>query len=217
MVKNLDPKNDLTFTNVFDKHKHLCMSLINKTILIIVCLCGLVGCTTYCPEFDEKILSWIPYQENDVIELYSHTKESTIVFTIKSVEIQHTTHLQLRSKCVCSDYVYIRQNETDDIYFQVNIYLSENQMTSQSYQIGDTHFTTYSEIKNYEFEGKKYDVVRIFERNDSNGTFIKMIKAKDIGLIGLVDIQGNIWILKTNLGIRRLNEKKNIVINRVSC
>ena len=52
------------------------------TKFLILLTFGIISCTGFqvnCPDFDEKILSWMPYQANDVIELYSHSKNSTII------------------------------------------------------------------------------------------------------------------------------------------
>jgi hypothetical protein len=185
-------------------------------LFVIGVLFGLIGCKTNCSEFDEKILSWIPYQENDVIELYSQLNDSTITFLISRVEISHTTHYSSNKDCGgCDDHIFINDYNSD---FHVRVRLNENKMESQSYKIIDTYFTTYSEEKNYLFESEEYELVRIFETNGPQGTFIKLIVAKEIGVIGLVDIHGNTWTLKTNAKIKRLDKgHKNIVINNVSC
>jgi len=72
-------------------------------------------------------------------------------------------------------------------------------------------------VKNYLFENKKYDLVRVFEKTDSKGKFKKLIIAQDVGIVGLIDIYGNIWNLKTSIKTKMLNEQKNIVITKVSC
>jgi len=79
-------------------------------------LCGLISCKTHCPEFDEEILSWIPYQENDVIELYAQSNDSTIIFSIKSVDITHTTHYPSNTKCACGDDI-----KSGDSMSQINV------------------------------------------------------------------------------------------------
>ena len=198
--------------------------LISLSVLFTV---GLTGCgmTINCPEFDEAILSWIPYQENDVIELYSQSKDSTIMFSIRNVKITHTTDYKTGVDCggACYDEIRIRQNEDDNFKFQVEISLTKNKITNQSYQIGDTRFGDgnyiYSELTNYQFENEEYEVVKIFEKTESKGTFRKLIFAKGIGIIGLIDVHGNTWILKTDVKINRLdvNEReRGIVIDNVS-
>ena len=188
------------------------------TLFVIGVLFGLISCRTNCSDFDKKNLTWIPYQENDVIELYSQLNDSTITFLINRVEVSHTTHYSFGSKCGgCSDEIFVNEYNSD---FYVEIYLHENKMSSQNYKIIDTYFSTYLEEKNYLFENKKYDLVRIFETNGSQGTFRKLIVAKEIGVIGLIDNDGNTWALKTDVKIKRLNDneqRKSVVINNVSC
>ena len=201
-----------------------------KYLFVIGILFVVVTCQETCPKFDEEILSWIPYQENDVVELYYQFSDSTIILPINSVEITHTTDISRGSiigckKCrgECSDYIYINGYNSD---FHINIDLHLNKIGSQGYQICDTFFYSseydsnpnYSEITNYLFEGKEYDIVRIFENNYSQGTFEKLIIAKEIGIIGLIDIHGNSWVLKSNDKAKNSNkrEKGNVVIKNVS-
>ena len=188
------------------------------TLFVIGVLFGLISCKTNCSDFDKKNLTWIPYQESDVVELYSQLNDSTIIFLINRVEVSHTTHYSFGSKCGgCSDEIFINDYNSD---FHVEIYLHENKMNHQSYKIIDTYFSNYSEVKNYLFESKEYDLVRIFETDKSQGTFKKLIVAKNIGIIGLIDIDGNTWTLKTNVKIKKQNndgQQKSVVINNVSC
>jgi len=189
---------------------------------VIIALAGLMSCNrnVSCPKFDEKILSWIPYQESDVIELYSPMNDSTITFSIESVEIRHTTHYNTGYDCgTCDDAITINYHNSK---FYIDIALNKNKITSQRYQLIDSYFTdyniTYTELTNFSFENKVYDAVRIFEKNDSIGTFKKLIIAKEIGIVGIVDIYGNTWSLKNSVGLNKgFSERENIKINNVSC
>jgi hypothetical protein len=190
------------------------------SLFVIVVFLGLISCRTTCSEFDERILSWIPYQENDVIELYSQFNDSTIIFPINSVVISHKTHYKHNTDCGgCDDE--IRINSYDKSNFHVDIYINnKNKQMSQTYRICDSYFSTYSEINNFLFENTDYEFVRIFVADYSNGMFQKLIIAKEFGVIGLIDVYGNTWILKTNAIIKKHNEgnenRKNIVINNKS-
>jgi hypothetical protein len=182
---------------------------------MFVWLLGLTGCSEHCPEFDKEILSWFPFQENDMIELYSELSDSTITFLIKTVVVTHKTQIKFGSKCGgCDDDIEIN---SDDANFRVSVNLYEGKVENQTYKVGDTNFTNYSERNKYLFENKEYDIVRIFEKTDLKGTYQKLIIAKDIGIIGLIDVEGNTWTLKTSAKIRRLYELGKIVINNVSC
>jgi len=191
----------------------------NTLFLIIIGIsCTLTSCKIKCTDFDRNILSWIPYQENDVIELYSQSKDSTILFSIKSIDVTHTTSYKLGSKCGgCSDEIFINDWDSD---FRFTMNLNDNKVNSQDYKIFNTYFSDFSEHKNYKFEGKKYETVRIFENNDTKVSFKKLIIAKDYGVIGLIDNFGNTWVLKTVVKIKRINDnqqQKSITINNVSC
>ena len=199
-----------------------------KYLVVIGILFAAINCQETCPKFDEEILTWIPYQEDDAIELYSQYKDSTIILSIKSVEITHTTNYSKGSiigctKCGggCLDYISINQNNSD---FQVNINLYENKMMDYGFGICGTNFTgssfnlNYSELTNFLFEDKEYDIVRVFENNNSDRTFNKLVIAKEIGIIGLIDIYDNSWVLKSNDKTKKLDkrEKGNVVIRNIS-
>jgi len=188
-----------------------------KYLFVIVILFGLITCQETCPKFDEEILSWIP--QVDVIELYFQAKDSTIILPIESVVVTHTANLTRGfaigcKKCApeCYDYISIGD---DDSIFQIDISLRGNYITHQSYRIYDTFFYTFSEIENFIFENTEYDKVQVFN-NHSNETFKKLIVAKGFGIIGLVDIHDNTWVLKTNAKNKGTNERENIVFKNVS-
>ena len=177
------------------------------TIVWLLCLtsCKRIN----CPEFYEEMLRWI--QKDDVIELYSHSKDSTIILSISSVEITHTTHYPANTDCACEDYIYVNSYDSN---FSVKMF-SHN---DQSYRIFDTDFSTYSEAKNYLFENNTYDLVRIFDRKNSGGKFRKLIIAKDTGVVGLIDVDGDTWVLKTGVKIKKLDKQdRKITIKNTSC
>jgi hypothetical protein len=193
------------------------MKMQNLKIFIVVwafgLITGLTSCKVNCPDFDEDILSWIPYQADDVIELYSPSNDSTIIFPIESVEATHTTHYPSNSKCACGDYISVNHNSSD---FQILISSEGSAIHSQVYRIGETDFYNYSELTDFLFEDKRYEIVMIFEKHDDvEGMFKKLIIAKGWGIIGLIDIYDNTWVLKTN--VKKPNTKRNVVIHNVSC
>jgi hypothetical protein len=211
------------------------MKRLIETILLILIFGTLAftGCTLFspevtCPEFDEEILNWVPYQKSDVIELYSQSKDSTIKFYIYRVEVTHTTHYETGVDCKgsCDDNILIAGHDYYvphiNYYFEVNMELTKNKINSQKYHIDDSDFYSYSEINNFTFEDEEYASVRVFEKTDSKGTFKKLIIAKEIGIIGLIDIYDNTWVLKSDVKIKRLDEpeeqRKNIEIkNKSGC
>ena len=195
-----------------------CINFLKTRKLLLLMLVGLLGLTSCyrtitCPAFDLEILSWIPYQENDVIELYSHVNDSTITLLINSVYVAHTTNYSTAYDCgECWDDITI-----DGSNFYLTMFLDKNVIGRQDYRICDTPFSNYSELTNFLFENQKYDIVRIYENNSSSGTFKKLIMAKDIGVVGLIDKNDNTWVLKTNNKVRGGNERKNIEIHNIGC
>ncbi len=73
----------------------------------------------------------------------------------------------------------------------------------------------YSEQTDYSFEGVKYDVVRIFEKKETNDRFFKLIIAKGFGIVGLVDKNGDIW--KIDSSILKSSEINSVEIKNISC
>jgi hypothetical protein len=193
------------------------MKNILKLLLVTGILFGLMSCRENCSSFDMKNLYWTPYQEDDVIELYSQENDSTIEILIESVIVEHKTHVTFGTKCghCGDDQILIRSS--DDFKFNVEIFLSGGKIANQYYRINNSHFSDYTEIKNYLFENKEYDLVRVFENGVSNGEFKKLIIAKDVGIIGLIDVSDNYWVLKSKMKLKKSNEPKKIVINNVSC
>jgi len=194
-------------------------------LFIIVGILVLISCgrQVSCPKFEEEILSWMPYQEEDVIELYSQSNDSTIIFSISSIEVIHTTHYLTNADCgTCDDQILINQKDYSEYKpnFEAHISLNKNRIQFQYYIINDTYFSydnsDYSELTSFEFENNVYDIVRVFEKNDSKGAFKKLILAKDIGIIGLIDFDGNTWTLKNNGKTKSIKQKK-IKINDTSC
>jgi len=188
-------------------------------LFFVVCHLGLISCTQQinCPKYDKKILTWVPYQANDVIELYSQARDSTIIFLINDVTVEHTTDFTLAKDCnSCTDYSYVNNDESES-NFRVYINSNRNEVSSQHYWVCGSCFYTYTEFKNYTFENKKYDVVRIFDNEEqcSHGMLKTLILAKDIGVIGLIDNKDNIWTLKTNVNENR-KDRDVVIINR-SC
>lgn len=188
-----------------------------KLLFILGVSSMIIGCKVSCPEFQENHLAWIPYEDGDVIELQSQSNDSVMIFLIHNVYVEHKTHYRKMEKCgTCDDFILI--NNSNDSDFQAHIYLHENKITNQSYIIKENYFneytSTYSELTNFEFENEIYEKVKIFEKNDSQGAFKKLILAKDFGIIGLIDVDGAIWSLKN--GEKRLKQTK-ITINNTSC
>lgn len=173
-----------------------------------------------CPEFNSQILDWIPYENNDTIRLFNTSTDSVIILAINELIIEHTTHYMTNLDCgTCDDQIMVNHNETNNHDLQIKINLNENNLMDQSYLIVESYFTEYNsnyfEFKDYTFENKVYDEVRIFEKKELNQIFIKLILAKGFGIVGLVDNENSIWIIQ---GSRLKNDKSNSVeIINIAC
>ena len=183
---------------------------------IIGCFFALISCKYHCPSFDKDVLSWIPYQKNDVVELYSESYDSTIIFSIKSVNVLHQTEYSYNSKCgTCDDFIEITQNTNDNFDFLAQIFLHKNKMQNQYYRIDGTSFSTYLEYNEYVVDVKEYGKTRVFEA-DFNQTFKSLIIVKGIGIVGLVDKNDQLWVLK-NGKTKKSKEGKEVIIKETSC
>ena len=168
-----------------------------NTILICICAILLSGCKVKCPDLDKNILSWYPYEVGDIINLSS---ESNILsLTISNVQIDHTTHYSTGTKCGnCDDNIFIYAKHQDTITFEINVYLTENKISSEGYSIKNSFFGGNPDITaNYTINNKVYNQVKIYESTRGQ-EFKKLIVAKDFGIVSLTDTLGNEWILSEN-------------------
>ena len=184
--------------------------------IVIGCLFTVMSCKHQCPSFNNDVLSWIPYQENDVVELYSESNDSIIKFSIKSVIVLHQTEYSNNSKCgTCDDQIEITQNPDDYFEFNVSMSLHKNKLKNQYYRIGGTAFTTCIEYAEYVIFGEEYDRVRVFEA-DVNQTFKTLFVVKGIGIVGLIDRDDQFWALK-NAKAKESKTGEGIIFSETSC
>lgn len=189
-------------------------------IIGIILLHSCIGRQIDCPEFNNEILEWIPYEESDSITLFNSSDSSVLTLSINKVFIKHTTHYMTDEDCgTCDDFIEINDYHAQEANIHINIYLNENHIKSEAYTINGSYFNnSYSNkyVKtNYIFNGITYDDVKIFENKLSDDVFTKLIIAKKHGIIGLEDNDGNTWILNsTNL---ESFDAMNLIINNISC
>lgn len=189
--------------------------IISGLILIFCC-----GRQIDCPDFNNEILEWIPYQNNDTIRLINCSNDSIMKLVINEVIVEHTTHYMTNHDCgTCDDHIMINGNETINTDLQIDIGLNENNINAQRFLIKGFYFTEYnsdySELSDYSYEGVKYDIVRIFEKKDTNDRFFKLILAKGLGIVGLVDKNGDVWkILNNDL---KNSKSESVEIKNISC
>lgn len=198
------------------------MKIILQLTILISGLALLMSCGRQidCPNFNNEVLDWIPYQNNDTIRLINSSNDSIIILVINEVVIEHTTHYMTNLDCgTCDDQIMINGNETNNNDLQINIGLNENNINAQRYLIKGSYFTEYnsdcSEQADYSFEGVKYNAVRIFEKKETNDRFFKLILAKGLGIVGLVDKNGDVWKIISNDLKNSMSE--SVEIKNISC
>lgn len=197
--------------------KNIFQLVVFASVLVLVQGCGF---QIDCPDFNTKLLEWVPYQNHDTIRLRNVNDDSILVLAVNEIYVEHTTHYVINEKCgTCDDFIKVNQNETIPSDLRIFIYLNKNQFKSQGYEIQDSYFaeynTEYSEQADYTFEGVLYDHVRVFEKNPISEGFNKLIIAKGIGIVGLVDHEGNNWILTENPS--ESGNKEPVEIRNISC
>jgi len=170
-----------------------------KTLLNIFCtiilLCLFSTCRNInCPDFDEDVLSWYPYEEGSVIHLESKTTDTLLTIPIVNVMVSHTSHYNTGSKCEggCNDEIQIDSRAG----FSISVYLEKNKIKSEHYNVNGESFYENAIISdNYTFNGKEYEQVKIFEKAKSHS---KLIVARNFGIVGFIDKDGNEWLLLEN-------------------
>jgi len=191
-----------------------------KSILLIIGLGIFLSCNRQvdCPDFNNSIMDWMPYQSNDTITLLNTAGDAILILIINDLVIEHTTHYMTNLDCgTCDDHIMINSNETNTD-FQINITLNENRIITQQYIIKGNTFTDYNsiytELIDYSFGGHTFDSVRIFENQIDDDNFQKLIVAKGFGIIGLIESDSDTWI-SVGINARRIIETVNIA--NISC
>ena len=144
-----------------------------------------------CPDLDENILSWYPYEEEGIICLENKTTDELLTIPITSVRINHTSGYNTGYDCGgCDDDIRISSKAVD---FKISVYIRENKIESEYYDIKGISFHKNAIVsKNYTFNNKEYEQVKIFERTEDNS---KLIIARNFGIVGFIDENGEEWLL----------------------
>ena len=171
---------------------------------IIVLLCLFSSCyrNVNCPDFDENILSWFPYEEGNVIRLENKTTDTLLTIPIVYVIINHTSHYNTGSDCGhCDDEIQI----TNKAGVFISVYLEKNKIKSEHYTINSMNFYGNAIIsENYTFNNKKYEQVKVFENAGNNS---KLIIARNFGIVGFIDKDGEEWLLVESNAMQQLKSR----------
>ena len=177
--------------------------------IMFLCLFSACGRNVSCPDLDENILSWFPYEEGSVIRLENKTTDDLLTIPIAYMRIDHTSHYNTSYDCGhCDDEIMIGNN---DVGFSISVHIEKNKITFERYKIGDVSFYgSHIMSENYIFNDKKYEQVKIFE-NTGNNT--KLIVARNFGIVGFIDENGEEWLLIENSAMQQIKAR----IIDVSC
>lgn len=163
-------------------------------------------------EFQDE-LKWYPGTVGDVITL-SNKENETNEFTIRDKYIHHRTKYISDTGCGCHDWWGIfltSKNDTINMYGHSR-YIEDKPAHKYNYLYFHHNYKQSGFIdedksiaNNYTIEDKTFAQVLIFEyAHTENNQFKKVIIAPEIGVIELIEVNGNVWKntdLETKLNI----------------
>jgi len=162
-------------------------------VIILSCLFSSCHRTVHCPDFDENILSWFPYEEGDVFRLENKTADTLLTIPIVTVKIDHTTHYNTGFECGhCDDMIQIHSNVAG---FSISVFIKDNKIKSEHYYINKVFYEKFIISNNYVLNNKEYEQVKIFENAENSS---KLIVAQNFGIVGFIDEDGDEWLLVEN-------------------
>ncbi len=182
----------------------------NPFVFFAICSLFLIitGCKYNCPGFDEKLLSWMPYEENDTIT-YISQQNDTITFQINkySVSNSYETTRKNRDYCASDASFYTIDNEgkvcgvgtwisMDNNKTNINVSVNIN---NNKGEIDKTVKNITDAVETLSINGKQYDEVLIFEQDTikQDDEIWKIILANNYGIIQFYDrVTGYIWTLQ---------------------
>ena len=161
------------------------MKFLNSLFLILYFI---MGCTHKCPEFNEDLLNWTPYEINDQIVLQSQL-DSTLIFMVKTLQIDHTISYPSMALCTCMDVVHV-SIAAGDIRIPVDIMGYEN---NESFDLnvfeitweGIQYTSCESKLINFSMNNKVYKNSWLIEFCSLEGQIPigSIVFAESIGLI----------------------------------
>ncbi len=184
--------------------------ILSLTIILVLSSC--IGIKKKCPEFDDEIMAWIPYEQGDIIKLSNSDLDSTITILIQSQYIDHMESYKTNEKCgQCDDYITINNSQNSQFNYSASTHYQELGVETFYFSINDTLVrfeTNVSQIiphYNYNVEGIDYQNVKIYtNQKTSDKNFYCLIIAKNIGIVALIDNYERYWAIDNN-EIRNVN------------
>lgn len=142
-----------------------------------------------CPDLDQELLAWVPYNNDDTIILTNSDGDSSIHLDINEVIVNHTTFYQTNADCgECDDFISISGTN-----IRISIFLHENSISILSIILSGLRFNEYEEMTDYTFNGKTFNNALVFNQS---GSFL--VLAKEYGIVGFIDPDGTLWSIERN-------------------
>ncbi|NJO92263.1 MAG: hypothetical protein HC831_27295, partial [Chloroflexia bacterium] len=104
-------------------------------LFFLVFLLFIAGCEMKvdCPEFDNELLQWFPYEAGSSIVLINSNDNTELELKVDNTLIRHTTHYKTNEDCgTCDDRVEINESSDD---LNISIFLNENNIEAEYYLI----------------------------------------------------------------------------------
>ncbi len=164
-----------------------------------------------CPEFDNDLMQWFPYEEGNSITLVNSISDEEFELKLNKVEIRHTAHYKTNEDCgTCDDHIEINESSDD---LNISVFLNENNIEVEYYLVKGAGFSDYIFFGSYVIDNKEYLDVKVFENAITNLDYTKLVVAKGFGIIELVDDNNESWILKQDI----IEPIPVVEIKNVSC
>lgn len=162
------------------------MKPLSLFIMTIILFTAFTGCRRKCVEFNNDILTWMPYKLSDNVILSRDSINESLIVT--GSRIEHTNKIGHWVKCDCGDS-YIIELSSDSMTINIifdNSYYVENSWARINYEsLG------YSEqFSTYQSNGKTYSNVIAYKNNSQNLSkrFDMLLISKSIGIIGIIGV-----------------------------
>jgi hypothetical protein len=153
---------------------------INITLLLVL----VSGCGDRCDDFNNDIVSWMPYKVNEKIVLSDSVNTQTLV--VHYCQITHSDKLSSGSTCLCSDS-YSLIMSSDLFYLDVQ-FISSKVLEDSYIEINHEELIFSEELDSLELNGNVYQDVVVYLSTDPNfyGNYNKIIISKSIGILAII-------------------------------
>lgn len=156
----------------------------SKTLLLLFLSALLISCSRQCPDFNNGILLWMPYESGDQI-LY-HSGNDSLLLNVAQSRIVHTGKMNNDDDCECENTFNVIL--TSD---SVNI----SMFFPNDVDAGNCHICLNNECmtlieshEQYVWKGTSYNHVKIFKNKKQSATeqFDKIILVRQLGIMAIL-------------------------------